>query len=41
MSDTAIHTHVSHLVVIHGPTVRPVGALSTLDVAGVLAGGEG
>jgi CBS domain-containing protein len=31
---------VSHLVVIHPETLRPVGVLSTLDVAGVLAWGE-
>jgi CBS domain-containing protein len=34
-------THrVSHLVVIDIPTQRPVGILSTLDIAGVLAWGE-
>ena len=32
---------VSHLVVIDPETRRPVGVLSTLDVAGVLAWGEG
>ena len=33
-------THqVSHLVVVHADTLRPVGVISTLDVAGVLAWG--
>lgn len=31
---------VSHLVVVHPETRRPVGVLSTLDFAGVLAWGE-
>lgn len=30
----------SHVVVIHPETLRPIGVLSTLDVAGVLAWGE-
>jgi CBS domain-containing protein len=35
-------THgVSHLVVIEAESERPVGILSTLDIAGVLAWGEG
>ena len=34
-------THnVSHLVVIEPETQRPIGILSTADVAGVLAWGE-
>ena len=33
--------HVSHLVVTDAEAGRPVGILSTLDVAGVLAWGEG
>jgi CBS domain-containing protein len=32
---------VSHLVVIENESQRPVGILSTLDLAGVLAWGEG
>jgi CBS domain-containing protein len=32
--------HVSHLVVADGEAGRPIGILSTLDVAGVLAWGE-
>ena len=32
--------NVSHLVVVHPATLRPIGVLSTLDVAGVLAWGE-
>lgn len=32
--------NVSHLVVTDGDTGRPIGILSTLDVAGVLAWGE-
>lgn len=32
---------VSHLVVVHPETRRPIGVLSTLDVAAVLAWGEG
>jgi CBS domain-containing protein len=32
---------VGHLVVIHPETLRPIGVLSTLDIAGVLAWGEG
>ena len=31
---------VTHLVVVEPGTQRPVGVLSTLDVAGVLAWGE-
>jgi CBS domain-containing protein len=31
---------VSHLVVTHPETLRPIGVLSTLDVAGILAWGE-
>lgn len=35
-------THgVSHLVVIEAESERPIGILSTLDIAGVLAWGEG
>ena len=35
-------THgVSHLVVIEPESERPIGILSTLDIAGVLAWGEG
>jgi len=35
-------THgVRHLVVIEAESERPVGILSTLDIAGVLAWGEG
>lgn len=30
----------SHVVVIHLETLRPIGVLSTLDVAGVIAWGE-
>jgi CBS domain-containing protein len=33
--------HVSHLVVVDPDTQRPTGVLSTLDVAGILAWGEG
>ena len=33
--------HVSHLVVIQTGTGRPIGILSTADVAGVIAWGEG
>jgi hypothetical protein len=32
--------HVSHLVVIQPGTGRPIGILSTADVAGVIAWGE-
>jgi CBS domain-containing protein len=32
--------HVSHLVVIQAGTGRPIGILSTADVAGVIAWGE-
>lgn len=32
---------VSHLVVVEAESERPVGILSTLDIAGVLAWGEG
>jgi CBS domain-containing protein len=32
---------VSHLAVVDGKTLQPVGVLSTTDVAGVLAWGEG
>jgi CBS domain-containing protein len=31
---------VSHIVVIHPETLLPIGVLSTLDVAGILAWGE-
>ena len=35
-------THgVTHLVVIESGTQRPIGILSTSDLAGVLAWGEG
>jgi CBS domain-containing protein len=30
----------AHLVVVHSTTGKPVGVLSTLDIAGVLAWGE-
>ena len=34
-------THgVSHLVVVHSQSERPIGILSTADIAGVLAWGE-
>lgn len=37
-----MYTHrVNHLVVIQPETLRPIGVLSTMDVAAVLAWGEG
>jgi CBS domain-containing protein len=36
-AEVMLSEHVSHLIVIHPETLRPVGVLSTLDVAGVLA----
>ena len=36
-----IREGVTHLIVIDSATQRPTGVLSTLDVAGVLAWGEG
>ncbi|HUA47551.1 MAG TPA: CBS domain-containing protein [Solirubrobacteraceae bacterium] len=38
--EAMVRNGVSHLVVIDGETGRPIGILSTLDVAGVLAWGE-
>lgn len=35
-----LRERVSHLVVIHPESRRPVGVLSTLDLAGILAWGE-
>lgn len=35
-----IGNNVSHIVVIEPETLRPIGVLSTLDLAGVLAWGE-
>jgi hypothetical protein len=32
---------VAHLIVVAPQTDKPVGVLSTLDIAGVLAWGEG
>jgi CBS domain-containing protein len=39
-AEVMVQNGVSHLVVIHPETLRPIGVLSTLDVAGVLAWGE-
>jgi CBS domain-containing protein len=39
-AELMLENAVSHLVVIHPETLRPVGVLSTLDIAGVLAWGE-
>jgi CBS domain-containing protein len=36
-----LNNDVSHLVVVEAESERPVGILSTLDIAGVLAWGEG
>ena len=38
--EAMVKNGVSHLVVTDGETGRPIGILSTLDVAGVLAWGE-
>jgi CBS domain-containing protein len=39
--ETMLANGVSHLVVIQPGTERPIGILSTADIAGVLAWGEG
>ena len=38
--EAMLRNHVSHLVVTDPQAGRPIGILSTLDVAGVLAWGE-
>ena len=40
-AELMLSRRVSHVVVIEPQTQRPVGILSTLDVAGILAWGEG
>lgn len=35
-----ISNNLSHIVVVEADTLRPIGVLSTLDLAGVLAWGE-
>jgi CBS domain-containing protein len=39
--DLMVINHVSHLVVIEPETQRPIGILSTLDIAGVMGRNEG
>ena len=39
-AEAMVSNHVSHLVVTDAEAGRPIGILSTLDVAGVLAWGE-
>jgi CBS domain-containing protein len=39
-AETMVRNRVSHLVVTDAEAGRPIGILSTLDVAGVLAWGE-
>jgi CBS domain-containing protein len=40
-AELMVKNHVSHLVVVEGETLRPIGVLSTTDVAEAFAWGEG
>jgi CBS domain-containing protein len=40
-AELMLNRRVSHMVVVEPQTQRPVGILSTLDIAGILAWGEG
>ncbi|MGA8354083.1 MAG: CBS domain-containing protein [Solirubrobacteraceae bacterium] len=39
-AEVMLRNKTSHVVVIHPETLRPIGVLSTLDIAGVVAWGE-